>query len=333
MTAPIDNASFYADPAALNALRRDAKTQSKESLRAAAQQFESLFTQMMLKSMREASFGDSLTGSQEMDFYQGMFDEQLSAHLSKGKGLGLADMLVEQLTRSGVIRQPGGDSDAAGTKSPDATHHAQPTTVVGEAAGLGTRPIVPASGSTTSAVWPPASREAFVKQLWPHAEKAGERLGVAPSTLIAHAALETGWGRSMPVNADGSASFNLFGIKATAQWNGATTQSRTTEFENRSAVSRVERFKSYESPAECFEDYANLLGGAARYAGARDTGADAQRFAKALQQGGYATDPEYAKKLSATAAGLASTLARGSNAVTLDSSYAALGRNNGGDAA
>src|SRR5690606_11009150 len=102
-TAPID-AAFFADPRALSALKRDAKTSSPEALKEAARQFESLFTQMLLKSMREAgkSFGDSLFGSEEGDFYQDMFDQQMAVHLSRGRGLGLADMLVRQLQTAGV---------------------------------------------------------------------------------------------------------------------------------------------------------------------------------------------------------------------------------------
>lgn len=311
MTASVRNASFYADFAELNTLKSEAKAQTPEALRSAAQQFESLFTQMMLKSMRAASFGDSLTGSDEVDFYQGMFDQQIASELSKGKGLGLAEMLVEQLTRSGLVQQNSAqDVNTVGrvsTRLPD---------------DVGLKPDLQSESS-----WPPATREDFVRELWPHAQQAADELGVAPSTLIAHAALETGWGRSMPCNADGSPSFNLFGIKATSNWNGASTESHTLEFENGAAVGRVERFKSYASPAECFDDYAALLGGTARYAGARGSGDDVQRFAQGLKQGGYATDPDYANKLS----GVADSLDRLLSASATVSSNAAIGRNSDGD--
>jgi flagellar protein FlgJ len=321
VTAPTNNASFYANFAELNSLKREAKTQSQESVRKAAQQFEAMFMQMMLKSMREASPGDSMTGSNDMDFYQGMFDQQLATQLSKGKGLGLADMLVEQLTRSGLVKGGAAAEEGAMNRAPT------DTTVGAQFTGAErSRSIAPSSSvkDTTSSTWPPATRDDFIRQLWPHAEKAGQKLGVDPATLVAHAALETGWGKNIPSDAGGS-SFNLFGIKANSRWNGDTVDRRTQEFDNGVASNRVERFKSYDSPAQCFDDYAALLGGADRYAGARNTGNDAASFAQALQRGGYATDPEYASKLSAVANNLNALLGRNSS-----SSFTAGGRYNAG---
>src|SRR6185369_2642769 len=100
------NASFYADPASLNGLKQGAATQSPQALREAARQFESLFTNMMLKSMRSATGKDPLFGSDQADFYQDMFDQQLAVQLGKGRGLGLADMLVRQLI-GGTVGAPG----------------------------------------------------------------------------------------------------------------------------------------------------------------------------------------------------------------------------------
>ncbi len=296
MTASnVKDASFYADFGSLSALKRDARVNDPAALRAAAQQFESLFTNMMLKSMRAASFGDALTGSSDVDFYQGMFDQQLAVQMSKGKGMGLADMLVQQLGRSGLVRPTPDRID----KVPDAS--------TGSATGVPVAEPVEASGSTIhvpqpSAVpsWPPATPEEFVQALLPHAQTAAKQLGVDPATLVAHAALETGWGKHVPCNSDGSSSFNLFGIKATTAWQGRSTGATTLEYEQGAAVKRVERFKAYESPADCFNDYAGLLDGQ-RYDAARNTGGNVAQFAQSLQQGGYATDPQYANKLRAVA--------------------------------
>jgi len=274
-TAPIDR-SFYADPQGLSALRQDAKTQSPSALRETAKQFESLFTTMMLKSMRAATPKDSLLGSDQQDFYQDMFDQQLATQLSKGKGLGLADMLVQQLLRGG-LSAPTGSAPPAGP-APAAS-----------------------AGPPTTANWPPASRQDFVDALLPAATAAGQKLGVDAGTLIAHAALETGWGKSMPRNADGSCSFNLFGIKAGASWTGAQAVSPTTEFVNGQAQTQQASFRSYASPADCLQDYASLLAARQRYASALGTGSDASAFASGLQRGGYATDPQYAAKLTAVA--------------------------------
>lgn len=283
MTAPI-NASF--DFAALASLKNDAKAQDPSALKEAAKQFESLFTQMLLKSMRDAnrSFGeDSLFGSSQGDFYQDMFDDQIALHLSKGKGLGLADLLVQQLTREGMVKSA--DAAPAPTTGVQPTQAGSPQTM------------------SSSADHPPLSKSKadFVRTMWPHAQRAGNALGVDPSALVAQAALETGWGRAVPTQASGESSFNLFGIKAGAHWNGATAHVPTLEFEEGVPVRRVERFRAYSSPTESFNDYARLIGGNPRYENARDVGGDVATFAAALQDGGYATDPGYAQKIVAVA--------------------------------
>ena len=268
MTAPI-NASF--DFAALASLRNDATSkQDVATLKEAAKQFESLFTKMMLKSMRDAnrSFAEgSMFASDQGDFYQDMFDDQISLELSKGKGLGLADVLVRQLAQSGLVN--GVDAAAAATRN------------VSSAADH--RPLA-------------QSKEDFVQMMWPHAQRAGQALGVDPSALVAQAALETGWGRAVPNRSSGS-SFNLFGIKAGSGWDGATANVPTLEFEDGVAVRKVERFRAYNSPADSFNDYARLIGNNPRYENARGTGGDVATFASALQEGGYATDPNYAQKI------------------------------------
>jgi flagellar protein FlgJ len=280
MTAPI-NASF--DFAGLASLRNEAATKTEDvaTLKQAAKQFESLFTQMMLKSMRDANkpFSEgSMFSSQQGDFYQDMFDDQISMELSKGKGLGLADVLVRQLATSGMVK----DMDAAAAS---------------EAASKAQFPSATQNVSSAADHQPLAkSKEDFVKMMWPHAQQAGEALGVDPSALVAQAALETGWGRAVPNNADGS-SYNLFGIKAGSSWQGATANVPTLEFEDGVAVRKVERFRAYDSPADSFNDYAKLIGNNPRYENARGVGGDVTTFASALQDGGYATDPNYAQKI------------------------------------
>lgn len=283
MTAPIDN-SLVADPQGLSALKREAKAQSPDALRTAARQFEGLFTQMLLKSMRAATPQDPLFGSDQQAFYQDMFDTQLASQLSKGRGLGLADMLVQQLMKGGAVAAEGA-TDAEAAKPAAAAP-----------------PIAGNSPSTT--------RDEFVAALRPAAEKAAAQLGVSADTLIAHAALETGWGKSLPRTADGTTSFNLFGIKAGASWSGEVAAARTREVEQGRDVQRVERFRAYASAEQCLQDYVRLIGGNPRYASALNTGDDAGAFAAALQRGGYATDPDYARKLGATVQQLKSAASR-----------------------
>jgi flagellar protein FlgJ len=271
MTGP-SNINFFADFQGLASLKNDAKGQAPTALKEAARQFESLFTQMLLKSMREAnkSFGeDSLFGSDQGDMYQDMFDDQIAMQLSKGKGLGLADMLVRQL-QGGV--QSTEKISAPASSAPAANSQALTT-----------------------------SKEDFLRQLRPHAEQAARELGVDANALLAQAALETGWGRSVPCNANGDCSFNLFGIKAGSQWSGATVNVPTLEFEAGIPVRKVERFRAYDSPADSFRDYAALIRDSSRYASARGAGDNVEAFATALQQGGYATDPHYAQKIAAVA--------------------------------
>jgi len=247
------------------ALRRGAEANDPATLRAVAKQFESLFTKMMLESMRSASMGDPMFGSDQGDMYQDMADDQLAVQLSEGRGLGLADMLIRQLS--------GG-------------------------AGAGSAAITSQPGSGADEAATPEQREQFISGLRPHAEAAARELGVDPNNLIAQAALETGWGRSQP----GGDSHNLFGIKAGANWNGASVQANTQEFDSGVAARVDASFRAYGSPRESVEDYVRLIRDNPRYAGAMNTGSDVQAFAHALQRGGYATDPDYANKLSAVAA-------------------------------
>lgn len=286
----------YTDLQSLTALKREARAQDPAALRETARQFESVFTRMLLQSMRQASQGDALFDSQQSDFYRGMFDDQLAIELSRGRGLGLAEMMVEQLLRAGAGLPASSESGAGAQAAP-----------VAAASTASARPVPTASASAGS---DPARREAFVREMLPHAEAAARQLGVAPRTLIAHAALETGWGRSMPRGADGQPSYNLFGIKAGKSWSGQAAASATLEFEGGSPVTRVERFRAYASAGASFGDYVELLKGSARYAAALGTGDDATAFAQALQRGGYATDPDYARKLTSVVAGVGEILDR-----------------------
>jgi peptidoglycan hydrolase FlgJ len=272
-------AAFYADPAGLTALKRGAAAQTPEAIRETARQFESLFTRMMLKSMRDASPGDSMFGSDQQDFYQDMFDQQLSVQLSKGKGMGLADELVRQLMH-GTGALPGAEAEQ------------------GAAAAVKSAP--------TAANWPPQTQEQFVQAVLPAARAAAEKLGVDPEVVVAHAALETGWGRSVPIGADGKPSFNLFGIKAGSHGAAHVAVASTHEFSGGSMQSVMASFRAYDSPEQSVEDYAGFLQSSPRYAGALNTGSDVGAFARGLQRGGYATDPDYVSKLTAVAARLKS---------------------------
>ena len=292
--AAAQSLSTWTDLAGFGALRHDAETDQSATLPAVARQFESMFTQMLLKSMRDANFGDPLFESQATDEWQDMYDQQLSLDLSQhGKGLGIADMLIRQLGGHGN-GQHGEDKTGA---------------VDAGAAGLvdnwkqRLHDIEDATRSAGRAAmsWLPADAETFVRELAPQASIVAKELGLSLRTVLAQAALETQWGKHMPEHADGSSSFNLFGIKAGASWGGGRVTVPTVEYEDGIAVRKQAQFRAYRSTADSLADYADLISKDPRYAQARGRGDDVLGYARALIEGGYATDPEYAGKVAAIA--------------------------------
>src|ERR1700733_13789528 len=286
MAAPTVAPSFYADFQGLDRLRASAGRQDPQALREAARQFEGLFTAMMLKSMREGSLGGGLGDSQETQTYQEMYDQQLALQMAHGKGLGLAQMLMQQLTRANAAH-----AASSAAASPPAGTSASPAT---------STPPAAAAGARISS----AQRVDFVRSMESMAQSAGSSLGVAPDTLIAQAALETGWGRNLPTDASGRSSANLFGVKAGDSWHGASVAATTTEYQQGAPVSTQAAFRSYDNPAQSVGDYVSLLRTSPRYASALGAGSDVHAFASGLQRGGYATDPDYVNKLVATVATL-----------------------------
>ena len=291
-----------------------------------AQQLESQFARMLIKSMRSASMGDPMLGDNTT--YREMYDQKLADQLTRGRGLGLAPMIMRQLERGSGQGSPA----ASGASMPLPMQRSMPMALPVAAhpslplpARNAMRAIVPLTLAPTShgvsmqataplAPPPPApacdsdapldcsSPEAFVRSLWPHAQKTAAELGVPAKALIAQAALETGWGRRLVGAGRSLNSNNLFGIKAGAHWIGQKVSAATHEFVDGVRVAQRAAFRAYGSAAESFADYAHLLGNP-RYAAARGTGDDSHRFAQALQQAGYATDPSYAAKISAIANG------------------------------
>ncbi|UNK43974.1 flagellar assembly peptidoglycan hydrolase FlgJ [Luteimonas sp. S4-F44] len=315
----------------------------------AARQFEGVFAQMLIKSMRDASFGDALFPG-ENQLYRDLYDQKLAKSLTDGPGLGLAKTIARQL--GGTQAAPTLDTRldpsaplspahaapdehsllpetlgartldliAGRTPAPDET--ASPASPMDgfidrllalvqpavDAAGAAATALVPGAAALDSAARAAADRlgtrtpEGFVASIWSHAQSAARELGVDARALVAQAALETGWGRRMIRQDDGGTAHNLFGIKATG-WQGERVTATTHEYRN--GVRRDERaqFRAYASPAESFADYVRLLKQNPRYRQALESGGDVRRFASALQQAGYATDPRYADKISAIANG------------------------------
>jgi flagellar protein FlgJ len=160
-----------------------------------------------------------------------------------------------------------------------------------------------AAAAKTASHFIPGDPVDFVTKMAPFAQKAAEKLGVSVRAVLAQAALETQWGKHMPQHGDGTPSFNLFGMKAGSSWDGGRVNVPTLEVEGGVPVRKHAAFRTYDSPAQSFDDYARLLGDNPRYAQALGKGDDVAGFARGLVHGGYATDPAYAHKIAAIANG------------------------------
>ena len=284
MVAPLDTSAKLAlDAQSLEQLRAQAKHSPDQALKAAAQQFESVFLNMMLKSMREATPQDGMFESEQTKMFTGMLDQQLAQSMSS-RGVGLADMMVKQLSLNMGGQMPNVDSLRKASSAVSALN-----------------PPLTAPPATALSVLPSAysenSQQDFVNRMLPFARQAGQASGVPPQLMLGQAALESGWGKREIRMADGSNSFNLFGIKANAGWNGKVAEVMTTEYKNGVAYKQVEKFRAYSSYAEAFQDYAGLISNNPRYADVLRQGGDVAGMAQAIQKAGYATDPKYADKL------------------------------------
>jgi flagellar protein FlgJ len=289
-------------------------------LRAAAQQFEALFLQQVLKSMRDATPQDGIFDSEQTRMYQSLLDQQLSQVLStKANGTGLAALIEKQLSRQNEEPQAFPDGLPLAPASPSfplqqralplmqpATGGlpAQPSPTLSPAPTAADTPSpavaapTPFSSATPAAIDAalPGSPADFARSIWPQAVAASASTGIPARFMVGHAALESAWGKSEPRFADGRPSYNLFGIKAGSSWSGPVVQASTTEYVNGIAQARTETFRAYASYADAFRDYASLLANNPRYANVLGS-QDAGQFARGLQRAGYATDPQYASKL------------------------------------
>lgn len=333
LTGQVDP-SVYTDLQELGKLKALASQDSEAALKEVAQQFEQVFMNMMLKSMREANEAfaeDDPLYSSEVQFFQGMLDQQLSLDLSNAGGLGLADIIVKQLSRS-----PGGatDGEAGALASSDVTaqlvdmtarrvasHSLSAVEQISEqltrqqiesssvAAEDSTPHALNQTAEVDSVSAPFASPAEFVETLLPLAETAARALGVDPRVLVAQAALETGWGRSIIRDSEGNSSHNLFNIKAGSSWQGDSVGVQTLEYREGLPQPEYAQFRAYASLEEGMADYVQLIQTNPRYAQAREQAADPVAYLQALQRAGYATDPEYASKIERILGG--STLALG----------------------
>jgi len=315
------SSKFALDVQGVNQLKLDAKNATPESLKQAAQQFEAVFMNMLMKSMREATPQDGMFESEQTRMYTSMLDQQLTQRMAS-RGIGLAEVMVRQLSSALEVPPPGegaaqgfplnappagadplraqvpqgavaayapqGDADPLRAKVPQGGMESYAPGLVAPQSPV----VTPARGGDV-----PAHVEAFVQRLLPHAQAASAATGIPARFMLGQAALESGWGKAEIRGADGQNSHNLFGIKAGASWKGKTVDIVTTEYVNGKPQKLVDTFRAYDSYADSFRDYAKLLQNNARYQNVLAQGHDAAGFAQGLQQAGYATDPNYAQKL------------------------------------
>ncbi|MCD9119485.1 flagellar assembly peptidoglycan hydrolase FlgJ [Cupriavidus sp. UGS-1] len=312
---------FALDTQGFEALKQGARDGSADTLKAAAKQFEAVFTQMVLKSMREATPQDGLFDNEQTKLYMSMLDQQLAQHLSS-KGIGLAEVMARQLARASG--QPLPPEAAAASRMDDVAGSLGPlldgrTTA---AAGADEEQVPRAGTVVPGANWNPTAGlrqyqaqqsgqwqggaamsedtpshiSAFVSRMAGPAVAASRASGVPARLILGQAALESGWGRREITHADGSTTHNVFGIKAGANWKGPVAEITTTEYVDGQPQKIKAKFRAYGSYEEAFADYARLLTNNPRYAGVVSAGS-AEEAAHGLQRAGYATDPEYGAKL------------------------------------
>ncbi|MGK8935403.1 flagellar assembly peptidoglycan hydrolase FlgJ [Pluralibacter gergoviae] len=283
-------ASAAWDAESLNELKMKAGQDPQGNLRSVARQVEGLFVQMMLKSMREALPKDGIFSSDQTRLYTSMYDQQIAQQMTDGKGLGMAEAMVKQMTAA----QP--QADAAGDSVP---LRFDPGTVVSYQNSTLTRMVrkaLPKAPEPGEAAPLSGDSKDFLARLALPAKIASEQSGIPHHLILAQAALESGWGQRQIRRENGEPSYNLFGVKASADWKGKVTEITTTEFENGAAKKVKARFRVYDSYLDALADYVSLLTRNPRYA-AVTSAATAEQGAQALQRAGYATDPEYARKL------------------------------------
>jgi flagellar protein FlgJ len=331
-----------ADSRSLEQLKRTARDDPRQAVKKVATQFEALFMQMVLKSMRDATPQSGLLDSKEQDMFRGMLDQQVAQQIA-AKGTGLSDLIARQLGRNlpafaasaatagkPAVASPAGEAAAATTSrtlTPGPFSGLRPEMAIGREQGGSAGPLVAPPGNAKQ--WssssllplageglgvrvsntatpptvapartaPPETQRQFMQGHWADAMRAQQLTGVPASFILGQAALESGWGQREIRAADGSPSYNLFGIKAGPGWQGKTTQVTTTEYEGGVPRTTVQSFRAYDSYAAAFQDWALTIGRNQRYSGAVASAGSAGGFALGMQQAGYSTDPAYAEKL------------------------------------
>ncbi|PWC14279.1 flagellar assembly peptidoglycan hydrolase FlgJ [Brenneria roseae subsp. americana] len=289
----MDQASAAYDVQSLNGLRREAVQNTPGSLHKVAQQVEGLFVNMMLKSMRNTLPQDGLLSSDQTRMYTSLYDQQIAQNLS-AKGLGLADMMVKQLSQHAATEP---DEQVGKTPMPLGQERlasaAMPPALIGE---FLRRTQSETAAKQNAVAGYSATNGSFADRLSVPAMIASLQSGIPHQLIMAQAMLESGWGKREIMTNDGKTSHNIFGVKAGGNWDGEITSVMTTEYKNGQSYKLMQDFRVYDSYLHALNDYITLLTKNARYKDVLDANS-AEQAAYALQKAGYATDPKYGEKL------------------------------------
>lgn len=307
ITSAADLSSQVAfDANGLNRLKQSARENSPEAIKEVARQFEAIFMNMMLKSMRDATPQDSPFDNDQSRTFTTMLDQQLTSNLAN-KGLGLADVLARQLSQGGydlhnTMEQAVSDKPADAGQNVNKNNGLISNPLINQSIShynLDDKSVdgVSKSDTSTKAINETSTVSVFQKRMELHAKAASEVTGIPAHLMLGQAALESGWGKRELRGMDGTPSHNLFGIKAGSNWSGKTIDAVTTEYIGGIKQKRVEKFRAYESYEDSFKDFANLMRNNPRYENVLANLHSSSGYAQAMQKAGYATDPFYANKL------------------------------------
>ncbi len=296
------NTDSYTNLEGLAKLKYLARQKSPQAVKEVAGQFEALFTQMMVKSMRDASMGGGLFESEQSKMYMDMFDKQIAIQMSAAGGIGLAKMIATQLGRVTNI-DPDQETNKETNLLPKIPISIPPVNTDKKVdlqlqKYINSIPVTTKqSGANTAAVQTDQSPLDFAKSIWNQVKGVAKELNISPKAILAQVILETGWGKHIPKDKNGNSAHNLFGIKATPSWNGNKITVDTNEFHSNRLIEIQQTFRGYDSSEKSLKDYANFLQQNPRYQKVLGTGNNINKFIQEIKDSGYATDPDYGSKL------------------------------------
>ncbi len=279
METDLSSAKIYTEFSGLQKLKLAAKKSSPEALEEVANQFEAFFMKMMLKQMRDANLGDGIFDSDQSRLYQDMMDQQMALNLSEKRIFGIAENIIRQLGHTVDSKEGSGKMNPL----PERVNFRK--TML--------KPFADINQKDKDFQTP----DEFIRKMRPYAEKAAEELGVPTSFILAQSALETGWGNKVIQHGKGESSHNLFGIKADKRWDGPYVNVSSLEYDDGEVKREYSNFKVYDSYQQSFEDYVDFIKSNDRYQTALKNSVNGEAYIKALQDAGYATDPQYANKV------------------------------------